>query len=257
MNRSRRGGTRRDSAEASRESNRHSSTDRASPRFWTRFRSSSPLNADRQDVGAVRAFVRAAATSDRRAIDFQHRRCLLQRLMPPIDSVMSGRRRMQDVVELLSTWQDGRIKLFVTACGLRFRRAHPGLIRDGTYDPLLPDGPAAEHLVGFGRRHESGARLVIVPRLPVAVRDHSLGTFPMARDDRRGDVRDGSGVLLRSESADALGLDHAWVSSRDDVVAGQLLRIQALMSPTLGTTRRHTAPSERRSSRCCGSTCRV
>jgi (1->4)-alpha-D-glucan 1-alpha-D-glucosylmutase len=114
---------------------------------------------------------------NRRAIDFQHRRSVLQRLMPLIDAVTSGRCRMQDVVELLRTWQDGRIKLFVTACGLRFRRAHPELSRDGTYDPLLPDGPAAEHLVGFGRRHESGALLVIVPRLLVSlVPDDSLPT---------------------------------------------------------------------------------
>jgi hypothetical protein len=45
----------------------------------------------------------------------------------------------------------------------------PTAIVSGTYDPLLPDGPAAEHLVGFGRRHESGALLVVVPRLLVSL----------------------------------------------------------------------------------------
>jgi (1->4)-alpha-D-glucan 1-alpha-D-glucosylmutase len=112
---------------------------------------------------------------NRRAIDFQRHRSLLDGLMPLIESVTSGCSHTRDVIELFRTWEDGRIKLFVTACGLRFRRAHPEVLRDGIYDPLSSDGPSADHLIGFGRRHESGELLVIVPRLLVSlVQDDSL-----------------------------------------------------------------------------------
>jgi (1->4)-alpha-D-glucan 1-alpha-D-glucosylmutase len=116
---------------------------------------------------------------NRRAVDFAHRRGLLQQLMPLIDSVTSGRCHVPDVIDLLRAWEDGRIKVFVTACGLRFRRAHPEVVRDGSYDPLRPDGPSAEHLVGFGRRHASGELLVIVPRLLVSL----VPDAPLPRGD--------------------------------------------------------------------------
>jgi (1->4)-alpha-D-glucan 1-alpha-D-glucosylmutase len=106
---------------------------------------------------------------NRRAIDFQHRRRVLDELMPLIAAVASGRGHMQELADLFHTWEDGRIKLFVTACGLRFRRAHAPVVREGSYDRLLPDGAAAEHLVGFGRCHKSGELLVVVPRLLVSL----------------------------------------------------------------------------------------
>jgi maltooligosyltrehalose synthase len=67
------------------------------------------------------------------------------------------------------TLNNCRIKLFITACGVRFRREHPEVARDGSYDPLRPEGPSAEHLAGFGRRHKSGELLVIAPRLLVSL----------------------------------------------------------------------------------------
>jgi (1->4)-alpha-D-glucan 1-alpha-D-glucosylmutase len=114
---------------------------------------------------------------NRREVDFGHRRRVLRELMPTIDSVASGRCPRDELNGLVESWEDGRIKLFVTACGLRFRRTHREVVRDGSYDPLLPDGPAAMHLVGFGRRHISGELLVIVPRLLVSlVEDGSAPT---------------------------------------------------------------------------------
>jgi (1->4)-alpha-D-glucan 1-alpha-D-glucosylmutase len=106
---------------------------------------------------------------NRRTVDFECRRESLQALMTLIDSVESGHCAREELAGLLDRWEDGRIKLFVTACGLRFRRAHAEVVRDGSYDPLLPEGPSAAHLVGFGRRHESGELLVVVPRLLVSL----------------------------------------------------------------------------------------
>jgi len=77
----------------------------------------------------------------------------------------AGNPRHGELSALLDAWPDGRIKLLVTATGLRFRRAHPDLVRRGQYAPLAAEGPAADHLVAFARHDPSGVLLVIAPRL--------------------------------------------------------------------------------------------
>jgi (1->4)-alpha-D-glucan 1-alpha-D-glucosylmutase len=102
---------------------------------------------------------------NRRTVDFAHRQGLLAGLQPLIDRIEAGETAARDVRELLDSWHDGRIKLLVTACGLRFRRAHAELMVEGSYTALEPQGPAADHLVAFARRDESGTLLAVVPRL--------------------------------------------------------------------------------------------
>jgi (1->4)-alpha-D-glucan 1-alpha-D-glucosylmutase len=102
---------------------------------------------------------------NRRAVDFAERRALLHGLRPVLDQLEAGTAVGREIRGLLDRWIDGRIKLFVTACGLRFRREHPGLLLAGAYHPLESDGPAANHLVAFARRDGSGTLLAIVPRL--------------------------------------------------------------------------------------------
>ena len=67
--------------------------------------------------------------------------------------------------ELLQSWPDGRIKLFLTQRLLRFRREHPALFQQGKYLPLTVNGPFAESCVAFARQHESEWIVVLVPRL--------------------------------------------------------------------------------------------
>jgi (1->4)-alpha-D-glucan 1-alpha-D-glucosylmutase len=102
---------------------------------------------------------------NRRTVDFAHRQGLLAGLQPVIDRIEAGETAAREVRELLDTWPDGRIKLLVTACGLRFRRAHADLMVEGSYTALEPQGPAADHLVAFARRDRSGTLLAAVPRL--------------------------------------------------------------------------------------------
>jgi len=101
---------------------------------------------------------------NRRDVDFGARRALLAALMPTIEAIAQGEDRTADVGALLEQWTDGRIKMFITAAGLRFRRNHPDLMRGGAYVPLVPDGPASEHIVAFARDDASGTLLVMVPR---------------------------------------------------------------------------------------------
>lgn len=66
--------------------------------------------------------------------------------------------------ELLENWPDGRVKMFVTACGLRLRRAHQPLFQWGRYIPLSADEEGERHLLAFAREWNGTSLLTIVPR---------------------------------------------------------------------------------------------
>jgi (1->4)-alpha-D-glucan 1-alpha-D-glucosylmutase len=102
---------------------------------------------------------------NRRPVDFVVRRRLLaqlRRVLTQLDAEATVEREVQD---LLSAWFDGRIKMLVTTCGMRFRREHPALLLEGAYTPLEAVGTGADHLVAFARHDDSGILLVAVPRL--------------------------------------------------------------------------------------------
>ena len=102
---------------------------------------------------------------NRRPVDFAKRQALLEEMRPLIDRIEAGRPADRDVAALLDRWHDGAIKLLLTACGLRFRRAHAALMLEGAYLPLESDGPAADHVVAFARHDDSGTLLTLAPRL--------------------------------------------------------------------------------------------
>ncbi|RPI50278.1 MAG: hypothetical protein EHM55_21770 [Acidobacteria bacterium] len=102
---------------------------------------------------------------NRRPVDYLLRQQLLDGLEPLLTRVEAGLPAEAEAAELVGAWHDGRIKLFVTACGLRFRRLHPELMLDGGYVPLACEGPSQEHVVAFMRSHPSCTLLCVVPRL--------------------------------------------------------------------------------------------
>ncbi len=108
---------------------------------------------------------------------------------------------------LLRNWRDGRVKLLVTARGLRARRAEPDLFLRGDYLPLEAGGHAADHLFGFARRREGAWLVCAVPRFPARLaagfplgartwRDTILA-LPPGAPDRWTDVT--TGQLCRAE----------------------------------------------------------
>lgn len=91
---------------------------------------------------------------NRRPVDYSRRRGLLA-------SLDSGR----SSAELLEHWTDGRIKLFLTATTLRFRRENPALFAQGRYEPVAAQGEFKDHLVAFRRCTRDRQMVVCVPRL--------------------------------------------------------------------------------------------
>ena len=67
--------------------------------------------------------------------------------------------------ELMETWPDGRIKLFLTKHLLQLRRGHADLFERGEYLPLPTSGTFSESCVSFVRRLDDNWIAVIASRL--------------------------------------------------------------------------------------------
>jgi (1->4)-alpha-D-glucan 1-alpha-D-glucosylmutase len=117
---------------------------------------------------------------NRRPVDFAARQRLLAELRPLLDRLEHEATAERDVQDLFTDWTDGRIKLLVTTCGMRFRRQHRALMLHGAYTPLDVDGDRADHVVAFARHDDSGTLLVVAPRLivPLVTEDRPLPIGP-------------------------------------------------------------------------------
>ena len=90
---------------------------------------------------------------NRRPVDYALRRAMLDTLA----KVEPG--------ELMASWPDGRIKMYLTHRILRFRREHPALFEKGDYLPLKVSGTFADCAVSFARQLAGQAIVIIAPRL--------------------------------------------------------------------------------------------
>lgn len=97
---------------------------------------------------------------NRRPVDYQKRLALLKELKHK-----EFRSPLMLLRRLLSRWQDGAIKLFVTYKALNFRRLQPELFLEGDYLPLESRGKSQRHIVACARRRGDAWVLAVVPRL--------------------------------------------------------------------------------------------
>jgi (1->4)-alpha-D-glucan 1-alpha-D-glucosylmutase len=122
---------------------------------------------------------------NRRPVDLAARLALLDRL---------DRQARRDPVRLCRSlarhMTDGRVKLYLTAQGLRLRRRRAGLFRQGDYRPLDVDGPLEQRLVAFARHHQGAWVVAAAPRLV-----HRL----LARGRSLGEGYRGTAILLPRE----------------------------------------------------------
>ena len=102
---------------------------------------------------------------NRRPVDYQKRRAMLEALPNTTPE------------EMLRTWSDGRIKLFITQRLLRSRRDHADLFLHGSYLPLATTGAHAESCVAFAREHAGAWLIVLVPRISSRVGFPPVGTL--------------------------------------------------------------------------------
>jgi (1->4)-alpha-D-glucan 1-alpha-D-glucosylmutase len=114
---------------------------------------------------------------NRRPVDYDLRRRLLDgidpllaaeallRTDPPASTVPTAAAdRPAAVVGLLDAWPDGRIKLYLTAAGLRLRRALRDVFLHGEYVALESDLTVAAGVVAIARTFGGRTVVAIVPR---------------------------------------------------------------------------------------------
>src|SRR5208282_1118057 len=90
---------------------------------------------------------------NRRPVDFAERAKMLSALQSP------------DWESLTRNWQNGQVKLALTAHLLKLRNEFADLFRDGDYQPLEVKGPHADHVIAFARHRGSQAVIIAVARL--------------------------------------------------------------------------------------------
>jgi malto-oligosyltrehalose synthase/4-alpha-glucanotransferase len=99
---------------------------------------------------------------NRRPVDFDRRRALLERLSRDDGAGPGPPERLRD---LLGDMADGRFKLYLIRQCLALRRQQPALFRNGTYIPLAVQGSRAAQLCSFARHHAGTTLITAVPRL--------------------------------------------------------------------------------------------
>ena len=109
---------------------------------------------------------------NRRAVDYDRRREMLASF------ARRDAEREALVTELLQSWPDGRIKLYVTWRLLQLRRTQPETFLGGAYRPLDVSGVGAAAIVAFARDE-------IVIAAPRLARPHADGRLHLHFDDER------------------------------------------------------------------------
>jgi len=97
---------------------------------------------------------------NRRPVDFKKRASMLDEL---IRSEAWGQGAM--VEQILSSWEDGRIKLYTTYKALNARKGYQDVFQNGEYIPLQVVGQKQQQVSAFARRKGKKCALVVVPRL--------------------------------------------------------------------------------------------
>lgn len=101
---------------------------------------------------------------NRRPVDFDAR----MRALDIVDRIVAldPADREPEIARLLATWQDGTVKMLLTAAGLRLRRDRADLFLDGEYLPLESDTIAVSaRIVAFARLSGDTAAIAIAPHL--------------------------------------------------------------------------------------------
>jgi len=110
---------------------------------------------------------------NRQPVNFKKRIEMLQELKS------NGSDAFPDLCQdFLSHWHDGRLKLYITMCLLRLRKAHADMFLDGDYIALEVRGKS-EFVHAFARRSRGAWAVVAVPRLLTNLT--AQGGFPLGR----------------------------------------------------------------------------
>lgn len=133
---------------------------------------------------------------NRRPVDYRARENALKDAMGPVVNAKD--------------WQAGYLKQHLIRACLALRAQHPALFSRGEYVPLSVEGPLADKMIAFARRHQNESIIVIAMHLPAGLLD--TDTPVVSRD-----AWEGSSVVPPEET------DAAW----KDIFTGREVRMQS------------------------------
>lgn len=168
---------------------------------------------------------------NRGPVDFGQRAATLEQLDAVLDEAAPEPVRRDAVAGLLDSWEDGRIKLYYTAAGLRLRRRLAPLFQHGAYDPLEAQGERAEHVVAFARRDEASVVVALAPRLVAGL--SGSGNAPPLGLTAWGDTR-----VLLPDDCGGLTFQNLLTGERLEAPAGRpdpVLRVADALSAVPAT----------------------
>ncbi|HMK64377.1 MAG TPA: malto-oligosyltrehalose synthase, partial [Thermodesulfobacteriota bacterium] len=102
-----------------------------------------------------------ADPDNRRPVDFKIRQ---DRLRGVMEEIRKGKDPARLGPEFLTSWRDGRIKLYLIFQALDFRRRHEQVFAEGDYLPLYGSGRLKNHLCAFARQKNGKTVITITPR---------------------------------------------------------------------------------------------
>lgn len=97
---------------------------------------------------------------NRRPVDYEQRISYLKDIKEKAQTDV-----LKVIDELLSTKEDGRMKLFLTHKVLQARKANLAVFQKGDYQPLEVSGKLKEHIVAFARSFGDITAIAVAPRL--------------------------------------------------------------------------------------------
>jgi len=157
---------------------------------------------------------------NRRPVDY----ALRQRLLAEVTERADRGDRPALLAELLDSWPDGRIKLFLIWAALAHRRQHPALYAAGDYRPISARGAAAVHVVAFARSHGEERLLVVAPRLVATL--YGTGGFSARAGERwAGTALEGDAQLLAGRWRDVLSGEYVHASAQGELARLPLARV--------------------------------
>ena len=137
--------------------------------------------------------LRLVDPDNRQPVDFRKHRDILRGLADAPRSLS----------DMLANWEDGRIKMYVTKQGLKFRKHHAALFLKGDFVALPAEGAQRECLVAFARRYRGDWSVIVVPRLTTKLTESDYGSLRLTR---LGDTR----IVLPKEAP------KRWINILDD-----------------------------------------
>jgi malto-oligosyltrehalose synthase len=94
----------------------------------------------------------------------------------PVDFTRRRERSAKlDPVSAIARWRDGGVKAAIVIHTLALRHRLSEVFTVGSYEPVSAEGPMANHVLAFLRRHGDDVVLTAVPRLPTPLLAHPNG----------------------------------------------------------------------------------